>query len=406
MLLYFFLFGFGFSTSAGFMFGAITENATVGTPFPLAWYLDQGDVPDKLQLQERLTTQNAGDGNPIPFSFPNNGTLSGTVAVTFAVPGFHFAIAFHDDAKSPIASSETIGVSSQSRSRVSAASVSQIAPMPAHYPNTTPQPTILVSISSSTTSATMATSSTFQTPSSGDSSTNSSFEPPGIVTANGISTTTSIPSSTPNNPNSHKKKKPTSTIIGAVFAVVMFFLLLALGVVRYYCLHRNRRHTPLSNSTAILQYLQIRPSSQRGTIHKQRGRGVSVPSVDMLSPTSINSGIVDDDIEEAVPRADLPRTRTELVAPRPLSLASDHNTFGSDHSHSEGLPGGNHLQILAEETTPHASTSTSPPPARNDEMAEEIIRLRTQIQQLIVDRVSGWDQDREMDPPPAYVRDV
>ncbi|KAK0491870.1 hypothetical protein EDD18DRAFT_1185202 [Armillaria luteobubalina] len=187
----------------------------------------------------------------------------------------------------------------------------------------------------------------------------------------------------------------------------MFFLLLSLGAVRCYFLHR-RRHTPLPNPRAILQYLQIRPSSQRSPIHKQRSRALPVPtSVDVLRPTSVNSGVVnsDFDVEEALPIANLPGTRTELVTTPPLSWASDRTTFGSDTARSES-PRPENCQILAEEPTPHAGTSILAPRARNDEMAEEIIRLRTQIQQLIVDRVSGWDEDREMDPPPAYVRDV
>ncbi|KAK0226781.1 hypothetical protein EDD85DRAFT_163895 [Armillaria nabsnona] len=127
---------------------------------------------------------------------------------------------------------------------------------------------------------------------------NSSFETTGSLTTDGISTTISTPSSTPNNSNSHKTKQM-STIIGAVIGVVVFSLLLALGVVHYYRVHRNRRHMLLPGPKVILQYLQIRPSSQHGAIHKLRGRDVPVPaSVDRLRPTSINSGVVDFDVEE------------------------------------------------------------------------------------------------------------
>ncbi|KAK0209879.1 hypothetical protein IW262DRAFT_1468186 [Armillaria fumosa] len=379
-------FGFCFATSIGFRFGDITANATVGTPYTLTWYLDQGDDPDKLRLEQRLTAQNSGDGTPIPFSFPSNGTSSGTVLVTFETPGEHLVEALQSDTRFPISSSRSIGVSNLE---------SEIKPISTQA-NKTSSTGTLVQFTSSRPSSSALISSTSPSYSNGDSSTMKSLEP------TGSSATESIPSTTttPNNPNSNKAKQ-VSTIIGAVFAVVMFFLFLALGVVRYCCLHRNRRHTPLPNPRAILQYLQIHPSSQHSTIHKQRGRGVSVPaSMDVLRSTSVNSVIVDFDVE-GVPGANLPRTPTELLTTRPLSWASDRNTFGSDPSRSEGLPGRKNIHILAEEPTPHASTSTLPPRARNDEMAEEIIRLRTQIQQLIVDRVSGWEEDRDMDPPPA-----
>ncbi|KAK0472973.1 hypothetical protein IW261DRAFT_1611350 [Armillaria novae-zelandiae] len=348
MFLYFFLFGFCFSTSAGFMFYAITENATVGTPFPLTWYLDKGDVPDKLQLQERLISQDLGDGQIVPISFPNNGTLSGTLSVTFAVPGDHFVEAFEDDPKSPIASSDVIDVS------IAFASSSFIT-----------------------------------------------------ADASSSASTISTPSSTPNNSNSHHEAKQISTIIGAVVGVVVFLLLLALGVVCYRRLHRHRRHMPLPCLTAILPYLQIRPSSQHGAIHKLEGRHVSVPaSVEVPKPMSINSMLVDFDVEEGVLGANQPMKPFELVATRPLSLVADDSSLGLDPgpSHSESIHQRESLQIPDEEPTLHANTLT--PRARNAEMAEEIVRLRTQIHQLIVDRVSGWDQDREIDPPPAYVREV
>ncbi|SJL14928.1 uncharacterized protein ARMOST_18404 [Armillaria ostoyae] len=391
MLLHFILFNFCVATSIGFIFDDSKASATVGTPFTLTWHLDQGDDPDNLHLEERLTSQNSGDGRNIPFSFPNNGTRNGTVTFTFALSGNHLVEAFQGDIKSPIGTSDTIGVSS-SDSGTNASSISVSA------------------TSSASTSAPITTTSTSSAPissnspssSDGDSSTVSSFGTTGSLTTDGISTTTFTPSSTPSNSNSHKTKQM-STSIGAVIGVVIFLLLLALGVVLYYRVHRKRGHMLLPNPAIMLQYLQIRPSSRHGAIHKLRGRDVPVPtSVDGLRPTSINSGIVEFDVEEGVPGANLLGKGSELVMTRSLSLASDDDVPGPDPSISESLPEQASLQILAEEPTLHASTSTLPPRARNDEMAEEIIRLRTQIQQLIVDRVSVWDQNGEMDPPPAF----
>ncbi len=184
-----------------------------------------------------------------------------------------------------------------------------------------------------------------------------------------------------------------STIIGAVIGVVVFSLLLALGVVHYYRVHRNRRHMLLPSPKVILQYLQIRPSSQHGAIHKLRGRDVPVSaSVDVLIPTSINSGIVEFEVEEGVPEVNLPEKGTKLVTnPRTSSVASDDNA--PEPSLSGGLAGRESLQILAEEPMSHASTSALRPRARNDEMAEEITRLRTQIQQLITSLSPTESQD-------------
>ncbi|KAK0226782.1 hypothetical protein EDD85DRAFT_975995 [Armillaria nabsnona] len=162
---------------------------------------------------------------------------------------------------------------------------------------------------------------------------------------------------------------------------------------------------PLPNPTVMVQYLQIRPSSQHGAIHKPRGREVSVPaSADDLIPTSINSGIMELDVEERVLGANLPEKGTKLVTTRSLPVDSDDNA--PDLSLSGGIAGRESLQILAEESTLHPSTSTLRSRARNNEMAEEITRLRTQIQQLIINGVSGWDTGGEIDPPPAYAKDV
>ncbi|KAK0190169.1 hypothetical protein F5146DRAFT_1054264 [Armillaria mellea] len=164
---------------------------------------------------------------------------------------------------------------------------------------------------------------------------------------------------------------------------------------------------PLSSSSARFRFLQIRSASQGGTIHKWRGRDVPVPpSVDGLQEGPVNSGVVELDVEEGVPRAGHLSEGAGPVTMRPLSLGSDDNTLGRDLSPSRAMHRRSSLQIPAEESTFHASSSTVPPGARNDEMAEEIVRLRTQIQQLIVGSSSAWNQDRDTDPPPAYVRDV
>ncbi|KAK0432449.1 hypothetical protein EV421DRAFT_2000834 [Armillaria borealis] len=156
----------------------------------------------------------------------------------------------------------------------------------------------------------------------------------------------------------------------------------------------------------MFQYLQMRPSSQHRAIHRLRGRDVPVSaSVDVQIPTSINSGIVELEVEEGVLEVNLPEKGTKLVTnSRTSSVASDDNA--PEPLLSGGLAGQESLQILAEEPMSHASTSALQPRARNDEMAEEIIRLRTQIQQLIIEGASGWDQGRELDPPPAYAKDV
>ncbi|PBK85900.1 hypothetical protein ARMGADRAFT_1036066, partial [Armillaria gallica] len=338
------------------------------------------------------------------------------------------------DSKSPIGTSNTIGVSS-SDSGTNAGSIS-----------TSDSSNTSLPITLASTSFTVPTSSTSQSSSYGDSSTISSFEatesglssdgtstwviwvihafdanitiipgkrnmipttPPRIMPADtspmltnpvsmttyGISTTMSAPSSTPNNSNSHKTKQM-STIIGAVIGVVIFLLLLALGVVHYNRLRRNRKHMLLPSPTVMLQYPQIQPSSQHFAIHKPRGREVPVPaSADDLIPTFISSAIVELDVEEGVPGANLLEKGTKLVATRSLSVDSDDNA--PDLSLPRGLAERERLQTLAEESTLHPSTSTLRPRARNDEMAEEITRLRTQIQQLIINGVSGWDPDEQ-----------
>ncbi|KAK0209884.1 hypothetical protein IW262DRAFT_1301937 [Armillaria fumosa] len=99
--------------------GEITGNAAIGMPFTVSWYLEQGDDPDKLHLEQRLTSQNPGDGKVISFSFPNNGIRGGTVAFVFATPECvsflqhrnHVVEAFDDSTGSIIVTSDAIAVS-------------------------------------------------------------------------------------------------------------------------------------------------------------------------------------------------------------------------------------------------------------------------------------------------------
>ncbi|PBK79542.1 hypothetical protein ARMGADRAFT_1040714 [Armillaria gallica] len=393
MLLHIVLFYFCFATSAGFQFGHIGRSAIVGTPFTLSWHLEKDDDPEKLFFERRLKFSGSGEGDRLPFQF-HNGTGVETMIVNFPSPGDYLIEAFNKNTDSPIAVSNTILVSSPDSGINSGSITPSVTRSDIHYffchgsflhlfefwlwGLINYEACFLVTPSSAATRS--------------------------GLTTDGTSTPTSTPSSKPNDYKSHKTKQMW-TIIGAVIGVAVFLLLLALGVLHYYRVYRNLRHLLLPSPKVMLQYLQIRPSSQHGAIHKLRGRNVPVlASVDILRPTSINSGIVEFDVEEGVLGANLPGKGSELVTTHSLSLASDDDVPGPDPSLSEGLLEKASVQILTEEPTPHASTSSLPPRARNDEMVEEIIRLRTQIQQLIVDRVSGWDQNGEMDPPPAYTR--
>ncbi|PBK79543.1 hypothetical protein ARMGADRAFT_1093025 [Armillaria gallica] len=394
MLLHFVLFCFCFATSTGFLFDGIKGSATVGAPFSLTWHLDQDDDPNKLVVERRnLQNQNSGQGNNIPFSFPNNGVLDGAMVVTFPLPGDYSIEVFNNSTKSLVATSDIIPVSSPGinpDSITASVSVSTSGPIP-----------------TATTSSVMPISSTSSSSGYGDSSTMSSFATAmSGSTTDGTSTTTSTPSSTPNNSNSHKTKQM-STITGAVIGVMISLLLLALGVLHYYRLHRSRSYMLSLSPTVMFEYLQIRPSSQHRAIHELRGRDVPVSaSVNVLIPTSINSGIVEFEVEEGVPELNLPEKGTKLVTngPRTSTIASDDNA--PEPSLSGGLAGRKSLQILAEEPMSRASTSALQPLTRSDEMAEEITRLRTQIQQLITNGVSGWDPGRGIDPPPAYSKDM
>ncbi|KAK0201303.1 hypothetical protein DFS33DRAFT_1277582 [Desarmillaria ectypa] len=116
--------------------------------------------------------------------------------------------------------------------------------------------------------------------------------------------------------------------------------------------------------------------------------------------TSINSGV-----EEEEPGANLLRKGKMLVM-----VLSTISVPTDDIAHEPSLSGGlaerESLQSLTEEPISHARTSALKPHAMNDKMAEEDLRLRTQIQHLIVERASGRDPDTETYPPPAYVKDV
>ncbi len=84
-------------------------------------------------------------------------------------------------------------------------------------------------------------------------------------------------------------------------------------------------------------------------------------------------------------------------------MPSDENSL----EHPQSVSGGGVVQegdqIPPEEDIPHAGTSSSPR-AMDGEAVAEILRLSTQIQQLLTERASVWHPDRD-DPPPAYVEE-
>ncbi len=125
-------------------------------------------------------------------------------------------------------------------------------------------------------------------------------------------------------------------------------------------------------------------------------------SADVIS-TPMNPFTVD--VEEGLPGADLPRKEREPVTDtRRTSVASDVNI--PVPSLSGGFSTRGSLQILGGEQLSHPSTPGLLFHSGNNEIAEEITRLRTRIQELAIDRAPLCDHDSETEPPPAYVKDA
>ncbi|KAK0226776.1 hypothetical protein EDD85DRAFT_958536 [Armillaria nabsnona] len=155
-------------------------------------------------------------------------------------------------------------------------------------------------------------------------------------------------SSSPSETSSHSHQpQHTPTIIGAVLGPIVFFLLLAFLLRR---LRKTQSSAKLSPNPVLLR----RSSSSQSA--RKSGRQLTEPS--------------------------------DENPPEPLS-------------ESEVVQEGD--QIPPEEDIPHAGTSSSPR-AMNDEAVAEILRLSTQIQQLLTERASVWHPDTD-DPPPAYVEE-
>ncbi len=149
----------------------------------------------------------------------------------------------------------------------------------------------------------------------------------------------------------------------------------------------------------MFPYLQSRSIMQ--TLRKNDAT-VSA-SADVIMSTPVNSFMVD--VEEGIPGADLPRKERELVTDtRRTSVASDVNI--PVPSLSGGFSTRGSLQILGGEQLSHPSTPGLLSHAGNNDIAEEITRLRTRVQELVIDRAPLWDQDSETEPPPAYVKDA
>ncbi|KAK0440456.1 uncharacterized protein EV420DRAFT_1650479 [Desarmillaria tabescens] len=223
--------------------------------------------------------------------------------------------------------------------------------------------TLLASTSSSEPSPTFSSISSELT-----STTASTVSSKSTIAAN---TASSSPSATPlytSRTNSHKPPHTsTSTIVGAVLGPIVFLLLLSLGVLFLRRGHKTKTQRAKSPDSDPVSR-QIRISSQ------DEGKGGRL-----------------------------------TTGPRNISASLDDNS--PEPGHEPSLSGraaereDGDRQVLAEETILH---SASPQPMlMSDEAAEEILSLRTQIEQLIGERaLSVWNPYSESDPPPAYVEAV
>ncbi|KAK0201300.1 hypothetical protein DFS33DRAFT_1447672 [Desarmillaria ectypa] len=168
------------------------------------------------------------------------------------------------------------------------------------------------------------------------------------------STTSSSPHGTSSYiPHSHKPQQ-TRTIIGVVIGSIFFI----------------RR----------LRQIQI-PSSPYSVVPDRRHR---------IRPSSQGTNLAG-------------KGRRRVTSTRTISMTLDDNVPGPSVSGSAAEREG--VRILPDEAVPYTNTSAEPH-AMNDEVAAEILRLSTQIQQLITQRASVWHPNKEPDPPPAYVEDV
>ncbi|KAK0226785.1 hypothetical protein EDD85DRAFT_1027313 [Armillaria nabsnona] len=425
MLFHFLLFFVHFAASTSFLLDGVQKNATVGIPVQLTWRL-QGDDPDNFRFSLRNVSHGLEEVERIPFTLPANGTREGTVMVNFPFPGSYLIEAINTNTNEVIVSSGTISVHSAkfavapvttssgstsvttaSMESSSAASTSSTSFL--HSGNVAPSSTSSVSIAASQTtvhtvsiesplspnslSISLSGESTFLSPAPSHLTESSS------IGGDTSTLTATTPASTSNSSNPRRPQK-TSTIIGAVIGVIGFVLFLLLGVALCRRLYRNRSPMLLPSPKGMFPYLQ-----SRGMIQTLRKNDATASdSTDVIMSTPMNSFMVD--VEEGVPGADLPRKERESVTDtRRTSVASDVNVPVLPLS--GGFSARGSLQILAGEQLSHPSTpGLLVSHAGNNEIAEEITRLRTRIQELAIDRTPLWDQDSQTEPPPAYVKDA
>ncbi|KAK0481040.1 hypothetical protein EDD18DRAFT_1113159 [Armillaria luteobubalina] len=163
--------------------------------------------------------------------------------------------------------------------------------------------------------------------------------------------TSSSPSKTPSYTSHSHPPQHTATRIGAALGTIVFFLLLSLGGF----LLRRWRNTQ---------------SSAR------------------FSPSPI-----------LMRRSSSPQTENILAkSRREPQMSSDENPLEHLESVSEGGVVQEGDRSPPEDDMLHARTSR----AMDDEALAEILRLGSQIQQLIAERATAY---RELDPPPAYIED-
>ncbi|KAK0421924.1 hypothetical protein EV421DRAFT_2026177 [Armillaria borealis] len=330
-----------FIVSHGFRFDNYPGPVTTGVPITLSWHRDVNDTGEI-----RFATI---QGKSEEFVASTQTTQSdGTLDVDFPIPGL-FSVRAFDPNSNIIATSQTFDVASGSSESSTVSSSSVTVPSASVNPST-----------ASVTETRQLHSSSMESAQSTALASPTHFSTQSVQS----------PATAPPSSNSVHRNHKTPVIIGAVIGSLLFLLIIFGGGTFLFIRKRRHRHRNLKHR--LSPNLKI------------------IPELNSHSPPVTNKN--DEAITPMLPGGvapDLGDRSQETVEQNP-----------------EGNPTRDEGERRPRVGTPVHVDNSEPQVAPQQEAAldvvAEVVRLRTQVQQIIVEREAERFHGNALDPPPAY----
>ncbi|KAK0226892.1 hypothetical protein EDD85DRAFT_940610 [Armillaria nabsnona] len=370
-----------FTTTYGFTFDDPPASPIAGIPTALTWHRNSDDPNDIYFERRSVVSQSSGNGDSVPSSSDTT-QRQGTLSVTFPSAGRYVIEVLDSQTDDVIGSSHSLTVVSQVQDIESSISVTG-APSFTFYVTSASSPT--------------ASSAREQ---------NSSVYDPIISTpsANPASSTSSPPSRSGSPGSNSNRHHQLSIIIGATIGSVVFLLLLlGIGVFLF-----TRKHAP-HYGQSIVSFCPPDDEGKSRSISPVIPVGTAVSSTNFKNPDGKDRRRntfgqesrplpVDPQIGGSAKKQARPRRQEALQSAKGKRIKFARVMRNSFCTVSEPLPVDS--ARAREQAGPGGEEM---PRAALGDMEAEVLRLKTQVYQILIQREAERVEGGPFDLPPSYV---